>query len=579
MLRMRHLLLILLVCICSTPVYAEITVAVVIEGLERKLEDNVRLFLSIEQQKDHALLSEGRLQRLHKKATQEIENALQPFGYYRPLIVAELSHPEQDFWQAKYVVDPGPALKIAAINFTISLQMQEDGAFSRLLREIPLRVGEVFNHIDYENFKSSLAKLASERGYFDARFSEHRVEIDLQSYSASIHLNFEGGPRYSFGEVELEQDVLNENFLRRFIPFEKGTPYTVNQLIELQHALNDSDYFRNAEVALGEITPGSLEVPVKVTLTPRRRNHYSFGLGYGTDTGARTKIGWEIPRVNPKGHRFDSEAKLSEIGHSLGLRYRVPVLNPRTDQLIYSAGLVNEETDTSESTIRTIGVSLKRSRGEWRESVSINYQDEDFIVGADRGNSVLLMPGINWTRTWGSDFIYAVDGLRFDIGFRGATTDLVSDTNFFQADGGIKAITSLGSRDRVIARGSLGAIETEQFENLPTSIRFFAGGAQSVRGYAYNSLGQLDSSGEVVGGRYLMVGSLEYEHSLDDTWGLALFYDAGNAIDDLADKLKVGAGFGLRWKSPIGPVRIDLASALSNRGQPWSLHINIGPDL
>lgn len=579
MLRLQHLLLILLVCICSTPVYAEVKVAVVIEGLERKLEDNVRLFLSIEQQKDHALLSEGRLRRLHKKARQEIENALQPFGYYRPTIESELTHPEEEYWQAKYIVDPGPELKIADIIFTISEEMREDSSFTRLIETMPLRVGDTFSHITYEDFKSSLAKLASQRGYFDARFTEHRVDVDLQSYSASIHLNFEGGPRYSFGNVELQQDVLNEDFLRRFIPFKKGTPYTVNQLIELQHALNDSDYFRNAEVSLGKLTPGSLEVPVKVVLTPRRRNHYSFGLGYGTDTGARTKIGWEIPRVNPKGHRFDSEAKISEIGHSLSLRYRVPVLNPRSDQLIYSAGLVNESTDTSESTVRTVGVSLKRSRGEWRESVSINYQKEDFVVGTDRGTSVLLMPGINWTRIWGGDFIYAIDGLRFDIGFRGASTGLVSDTDFFQADGGIKAITSLGSRDRIIARGTLGAIETQKFEQLPTSIRFFAGGAQSVRGYAYNSLGQVDSSGAVVGGRYLMTGSIEYEHSFNDTWGAALFYDAGNAIDDLADKLKLGAGFGLRWKSPVGPVRIDLANALSNDGQPWRLHINIGPDL
>lgn len=572
-------LLALLICFYSNTLFAQINVSVEIRGVNGVLADNVRLFLSIEQQKSHTLLSEGRLRHLHKKAQQEIVKALQPYGYYRPEIKTELTQSTPEQWQAIYTIDPGPALPVGEFNLIISEEINKDSEFQALIKELSLHKGDAFSHLKYENIKSSLARLAAERGYFSARFIEHRVEIDLDIYEARIHLHYDGGPRYRFGKVLLEQDVLKPELLQRYIPFERGAPYTLSELIDLQQALNDSDYFRTVEVSPGQPQVGSEEIPITVTLTPRKRHRYSLGLGYGTDTGARAKFGWDMPRLNRRGHRLNTEASVSQIGYGLSIHYRVPVLNPRTDQMVYSAGIINEKTDTSDSTVRTIGATLNRSRGQWRESVALNYQQEEYVIADVSGVSTLLMPGVNWSRTWGRNFIYTLDGLRFDIGLRGASKKLISDTDFFQLQGGIKAINPLGQRNRVIARGRLGGTWTQDFYQLPSSVRFFAGGAQSVRGYAYQSLGPVDDNGKVVGGRHLMVGSIEFERSLKGKWGVALFYDAGNAIDNIADKLERGAGFGLRWKSPIGPVRIDLASAVSRDDRPWRLHINIGPDL
>ncbi len=579
MYKAQRMLLALLSCLCSATVFAQIDVTVDINGVDQRLEDNVRLFLSIEQQKAHALISEGRLRRLHQKAPLEITKALQPFGFYRPVIEAKLSQSAPDSWLASYTIDPGPALPVAVFDFALSAEMADDPAFVALVAKLPLQQGAAFNHLVYEDTKSSLAKLAAERGYFEARFSEHRLEIDLNAYEARIELHYEGGRRYRFGEVLLQQDVLKPELLSRFIPFETGSPYTLNQLIDLQQALNDSDYFSTVDVSPGEPQVDSAEIPITVVLTPRKQHRYSLGLGYGTDTGARAKFGWERPRLNQRGHRFNTEAKVSEIGYSLSAHYRVPVLNPRTDQLVYSAGVVNEKTDTSDSTVRTVGTRLNRSRGHWRESVSLNYQREEFIVADDFGRSILLMPGVSWSRTWGGNFIHTLDGLRFDIALRGASESVVSDTDFLQLQGGLKGITPLGHRNRMIARGRVGSTWTRQFHQLPSSVRFFAGGSQSVRGYAYQSLGPLDASGKVVGGRHLMSGSIEFEHSFNGKWGVATFYDGGNAIDNISEKLERGAGLGLRWQSPVGPVRFDIATAVSQPDHPWRLHINIGPDL
>lgn len=558
---------------------AQVKVNVVIDGVPGEIADNVRLFLSIEQQKNDVLLSEGRLHRLHEKSTVEINRALQPFGYYQPTIKKSLKRAENNGWVARYTIDTGPGITVHILDIKLTGDITSDPEFQSYMREIPLHVGDRFNHIVYDGIKSELARLAAERGYFSAQFTDHRVEIDLEEYEVNVYLHFDGGNRYRFGKIITQQDVLVPDLFQRYIPFEQGTPYTLNLLLSLQQALTDSDYFQTVEVYPLIAESQNYEIPITINLTPRKERRYTLGLGYGTDTGARTKLGWESPRINRNGHRFNAEARYSEIGYSLSARYRVPAFNPRTDQVIYSTGVVNEKTATSSSTVRSVSASLLRSRNAWRESLSLSYQKETFAIANDRGRSNLLIPGTNWNRVWGKDFINTLDGLRFDIGFKGASQHIASDTSFFQAQGSIKTITPLGDTNRIILRGQLGSTWSQGFNELPSSLRFFAGGTQSVRGYRFQSLGPADADGNIIGGRYLMTGSIELEHSFNTQWGVAVFYDAGNAFDNLDDKLERGSGLGFRWRSPIGPVRFDYASAISRDGKPWRIQINIGPDL
>jgi len=571
-----------LIIVCyfyCTSLYAQVGVTIEIKGVTDEIATNVRLFLSIEQQKSHTLLTEGRLRRIHNKAQQEIVNALQPFGYYRPVIDSKLTQPSPNQWLATYTINAGPPLLISQLKLIVKGGAKSDTEFKTLIEGVPLHKGNIFNHATYGAVKSSFINLAVERGYFRAKFIQNKVEIDLNVYEARVYLEFDSGPRYLFGEITIQQDVLDQDLLQRYIPFKKGSMYTLSKVIELQHALNDSNYFNSVEVSSGKPLDKSTEIPINVSLKPRKKNRYTFGLGYGTDTGARAKIGWEKPRVNKKGHRFNTEAKVSELGHSASAYYRVPILNPRTDQMIYSIGETNEKTETSDSTLRSIGAALNRNHNDWRESIAINYQQEEYIISNDRGDSTLLIPNVNWSRTWGNNFINTIDGLRFDIGFRGANKSLLSDTDFFQVQSGIKVISSFGQYNRIIARGRIGSTSTQEFNQLPASVRFFAGGTQSVRGYEYQSLGPKDVNGKVIGGKHLMTGSIEFEHSFSNKWGAAIFYDAGNAIDNINDKLERGAGIGFRWKSPVGTIRIDIANAVSRDDNQWRLHINIGPDL
>ncbi|MCP4979222.1 MAG: hypothetical protein GY935_01855, partial [Gammaproteobacteria bacterium] len=170
-------------------------------------------------------------------------------------------------WQATYAIDPGPPLPIAEFNFTINPEMAQDPKFADLLEKRTLQTGSKLNHLEYEEFKEELAKLAAERGYFDAKFTEHRVEIDLDAYVARISLNYAGGTRYHFGEIVVIQDVLDDDLLQRLIPFTRGDPDTLAKLAELQQALNDTFYFQSVEVSAGRPREGSNEIPIEVTLT------------------------------------------------------------------------------------------------------------------------------------------------------------------------------------------------------------------------------------------------------------------------------------------------------------------------
>ena len=553
-------------------------VTVEIVGLDAQAEANARQFLGIARQDDIEDLGPARVRRLHRNAAGEIAAALKPYGYYRPTVDSRLLREADDRWRAIYTVTPGEPIRIASVAFTLGGEMSEDPEFVGLVEDGKPEVGEVFSHLEYEGFKSSLARLANERGYFDARFVTQRVEIDTTAYEVRVFLEYAGGQRYRFGEIQVDQDVLDDELLNRFVPFVRGDPYLLDRVIALQRALNNSDYFQVVEITPGEPEAETLEVPIQVRLVARNRHRFDIGAGYGTDTGARAQFGWQMPRINTRGHRFDTRLRISEIGHSLLANYRIPVLDPRTDQLIFSAGEVEEEFDNGVSTVRTVGVSLGHSRGAWRELLSLEYQREEYPAGEERDKSELLIPGIGWSRTWGGDFINVLDGLRYDLQLRGADDGWVSDTSFAQLETGVKFITSFGPRDRVLARGWLGTTEASEFERIPSSLRFFAGGSNSVRGYSYQSLGPTDADGDVVGGKHLMTGSIEYEHYFDDRWGGALFFDVGNAMDSLGDDLERGAGFGLRWKSPVGPVRVDLGNAITGSGN-WRLHIFIGPDL
>ncbi len=574
----HHGLALIIAVFYIQPAEAALNVSVVIEGIEGELKENVRALLSIEYQKNHPDLTENQLWKLHKQAPDEIRVALQPFGYYGPDIKADLVRKESG-WNAVYSITPGNPVIIDNVELLITGPGRDHERFKKLAGSFPVRKNAVLNHPDYEKAKRLLHDTAMNFGFLGAKMLKSTVEVHAGQAVSNIIIHFDTGPQYRFGKVTFAQNGLSQEFLDRFMPFRQGEPYLVSKILDFQSALNNSDYFESVEIAPRAGSPEEIEVPIEVNLVPRRRHKYKFGLGYGTDTGLRGTAGWEISRINDTGHRFGITLKVSEIKSGIVGEYTVPLRDPRTDSLAFTAGYSREDTQTSFSEKLFGGIRFNHVRAGWKESLSLDYEEELFTIAGDEGRSTLLIPGIGWTKVWSDNPVQTKRGLRIFLDARGAHESILSDNSFLQIRSQMKYIRRLWAGSRIIMRAEGGVSVVSEFSELPASVRFFAGGDQSVRGYAYNSLGPEDESGDVVGGRHLIAGSIEYEQNVSGDWSAALFYDAGNAIDSISDPIESGAGFGVRWQSPVGPVRVDLAFPLSGSDKDWRIHLVVGPDL
>ncbi|NKE73225.1 autotransporter assembly complex protein TamA [Candidatus Manganitrophus noduliformans] len=559
--------------------WGEEKITVEIEGVEGALLENVQAYLSLEE--PPSPLTESTLRRFYRQAPEEIHQALQALGYYQPRIDSELTRAEER-WVARFKIDPGPPVRVARIDLTVTGEGRGDSAFDELLAEIPLREGETFHHGEYERTKEMLQNLAAERGYFDARFMTHRAAVDLVKNEAAVEIGFDTGSRYRLGEVRFKQEepAFDPRFLARFVPFEPGEPYHADQILALNSLLVNSAYFARVDLRPLREEAADHTVPIEVTAIARKQYALSIGLGYGTDTGPRAILGWDNHRVNEWGHRFSSELELSVLRQSLTADYQIPLRRPATDKVDLQAGIQREETETAESRLAKIGVSRSVLRGSrWIETLFLNYQSETFEVGGEVGHSRLILPGVTWTRTLADGSLNPRRGSRVSFTVRGTDEVLFSDIRLLQSEVRAKIIRPVRSSGRILLRGEFGWTSVSNFNDLPVSLRFFAGGDRSVRGYGYNTLGPENESGEVIGGRYLATGSVEYDYRIAEQWGVALFYDIGNAANDWDLNPQDSVGVGGRWYSPVGPIRVDLAYALDRPGFALRVHINMGPDL
>jgi translocation and assembly module TamA len=552
-------------------------VDVSIEGVEGPLLDNVQAMLSIAGDRLDEEAPERAVRRLHRRAPDEIRRALEPFGYYAPTIDARLSAQEGD-WTATYRIEPGERVRFSEVTIDIRGPAADDRAFAELREELTLRAGEPLVHADYDDAKRRIMQLAATRGYFDADWVRSTLRIDPDALEARAELILESGTRYAFGEVSFEQSILDEGFLRDYVPFKPGDPWESGKLLDLQYALDDSDYFLRVDVRAQRDRARNERVPVRVALEPRPRNRYTFGIGYGTDTGARISAGWENRRVNRSGHSFDTRVELSEIGNEVSARYRIPLDEPAREQLILESSLGTEEFGDGETRQFEIGAQRVERRGRYQSTVSLDYQRNEDTIGDETTRRNLVIPGAGLVYSRFDDPVYATRGYSLGGFVSGGTETFGSDVSFLRGRLTGHGVTRLWDGARLLLRGEIGTVDVNDVDRLPLSQRFFAGGDSSVRGFAYQSLGPKNEEGDVVGGRHLAVGSIEFEQLIVGDWGGAVFMDAGNAMNDWDTPLRRSAGIGLRYRSPVGVFRVDIARP-TDGDESARLHLSLGVDL
>ena len=548
--------------------------AVNVEPSNRALRENVENYIG-----ELGDRSERELLRYSRIAQQQAQKALQALGYYNGQIESEVTGGEKPRLTLR--IEPGEPVRLR----NVTVRVEGPAAELRVFR-VPrntLNAGAVLNHGQYEEVKQQILNQASRYGFFDGRFKSQRLAVDPAANVADVELVFDSGPRYVLGDVRFEGDSpFDPDLLARMVPFEAGTPYDSELVADLNQAMQSSGYFEGVRVDANPANAEQQRIPVAVQLTTREPRTLGFGLGYSTDVGPRMRFDFLRHWVNPQGHSYGIESELSAPRQNVGLYYDVPLDPPLTDKLRYAAGYQYEQLadNDSLSQLLTVGPEWHRKLPSgWQRVWSLKWRHEQYELGDDSGTSTLLMPGIAYSYLRSDNRIDPSRGYRLEFELAAAKEGALSDADLIHANTTLKGLITLAERHRFLGRVQIGGNWTDEYTNVPPSLRYFAGGDQSVRGYDYQSLSPTNSDGDRIGGRYQLAVSAEYQYSVTDKWRVATFVDQGNAFNSLElPSLKSSVGVGVRWVSPVGPIRVDLAHPLDDDGGV-RLHFSMGPEL
>lgn len=566
--RIRRFLLVLLACLCGSVAHASIEIEVT--GVDAELRRNVLAFLSLERYKNRDSLDEALLERLQERAEREAIAALRPFGYYEATASVDLQQSSSGNWRARIDLIPGKPVNIATITLAIEGEGREDPLFKELLRNPGLQVGQRLNHGSYENLKNQLQRIASNHGYAEAKLLSHELIVDTGNYSAIVKLVMDTGPRYYFGTLGIEQRSIRDELLRRYLRFEEGKPFDTNQLLRSQFALDDSQYFANVEVLAGEPDQASRSIPVSVIAEPNRRNRYSVGAGYATDSRARGSLSWENRRLNNRGHRFRAELKAAQVEQSFGANYLVPIGDPALERLGFELSYVRDELGDLDTRTTRFQPSITQVRGDWQRVGFIALDRVRTITDGSNtrlkleDSSTLLIPGVSFTSVPRGYLGEALFSRSLFAELRGSSPALGAAGDFVQIRLEAERVINFAAQWHVLFRGQVGATLVGEVQDLPGTERFFAGGDRSVRGFGFSELSPLNAEGARVGGRHLLAGSVELIRDLPRNFSLAVFFDVGNAVDEFNDPLQYSVGLGLRFRLPVVTLGVDIAQPLTN---------------
>jgi len=551
-------------------------VRVEIEGIDNALRENVRVHVGEPVTDDPQIV-----RRFARRIPELAREAMEALGYY-DAEARVFSERDGEIRVLRLVVTPGEPVRIASVQVGLEGEAGQDAAFLALLNHLPLREGDRLHHGQYGRLIRAIENMASARGYFDGRFLVRRIEVDRAAHRADVIVRYDSGPRYRMGAVHFPETPLREVFLQRLVPFEAGTPYHVELLTRFNRNLLSSGYFSDVRVRPKHEEAGAdLQVPVEAMVVADAPNRIGVGVGVTTDVGPRVRLNWRRPWVNRHGHIFVAETELSEVRQNASLQYTVPLKPPLTHRLQFMGGWQSEDLKDTRSEKRTAGVQRERVlAGGWQMNNFLRWEQERFTQADVRGDSTLLLPGVGFSRTRARGGVNPDRGDHLFASVEGAHPAVVSDIYLARLRLQGKILRSAG-RHRGLARVEYGALTTEDFQRTPPSLRFFAGGDQSVRGYGYQSLSPRDDEGRLTGGRYLLVGSLEYSYAFAEKWRAAVFVDSGNASMDstFSEGLEQGVGTGIRWLTPVGPLRVDLAWGVSDPDRPWRVHLSMGAEL
>lgn len=569
-----------------------LTLQVNVNGVDDKLKKSIVADLHLVQAISEPKVTAARIHTLYDLSEEQIQETLQAHGYYNAKINKTLTETksstlDNEKWIASFTITLGAATTISNAYLTITGPGKDDPRVKNHLAMPLLSSGKILTHADYEATKEKILAEFNALGFLLADFTQSVMEIDRDTRTANVKFTLYTGKQYVFGKVTFVDGLYSTSLLNRYVPFHQGDPYDLNKLMQFQDNLEQSDLYSkvrfdpNANLQ----DPTDLSVPIEVRLVPKPRNRYTGSAGYGTDTGIRGSAGWLHRRTQTPGHRIFTYVTASKILHLAKINYIIPGEKPATDS--YILGTTGQEEFVQELYSRKIELYGNKvfKRGKLETNYGLNYFNETFHIIADTPNSTkqYLLPNARWIWINSYEILPYEYGTRFDFSLRAGVNGVLSSTSVIQAQLGLKQIWPVAPLTRFIFRSNVGTVTSKHFTTLPPSLRYFTGGDDTVRGYQYNAIGPRsikgDPNSENIGGKYLFIASGELERNIYQEFSGVIFFDCGNASMNFGGPLAMGPGFGVRYKTPIGNFRCDLAKPLNTVvNKHWRVHLTIGTD-
>lgn len=557
-----------------------------------EIKENVLIYLN----EVNAPVSQYEIDDYEQSLIQKAKKAVEAFGYYNSKVsVAPFKY------NANTELNVEISIVLNEIAIVTNVVMQHDISNINGLPEPLARVingtnalkGKPLNHSQYESLKNQLSTYALLYGYFDFQFILHKLLVlenaTNTASTGTVHWIFNIGERYKFGDLVFLSNTRGNDIATNVKPFKTGEYFEQSKVGEFSINLASTKYFSSAIARANVENAENKLVPIEVILKPKPKDLFKYGIGVSTDTGPRISIDWTRPWVNTQGNSLGASLYLSSPEQRLSLVYKIPKDNPLKDFLTYQVGV--KRTDENQTLSNTLTFAIQRQWGakdeiQWDKIGFLKIEQESFTQGLqDEETTLLVMPGFTLNRIRKRGEIFVDWGDRQQLTVEGASENLLSDIDLFKVTARTKWIREY-DRHRVVARGDLGLIATNDFSEVPSTHRFFAGGDQSVRGFGLNEVtdvNEVEVDGEIeyerVGGKFLAVASLEYAYRFAESWRAAVFFDAGSASETFGESLATGTGAGVHWLSPIGNVQIYIARGQSDFENTWRLHLVIGPGL
>ncbi|MGR2941231.1 autotransporter assembly complex family protein [Vibrio vulnificus] len=537
-----------------------------IQGLSKPLERNLEYHLMPLANTSANDIPVSQLSKL-------VRSALNPYGYYH----SKLSVQREPNDLIVLDVELGEVVLVAKSNIVVSGEASNDEDFLGLVNQAQLKQGQPLLHSEYDTLKRNLTSLAQKKGYLDGRFIESSLEVIPSMNQANVNLHFSSGSRYQFGSLSVPTSGIEPARIEIMRTFERGDDFDTLKLNQYQANLSETNWFRSVIVKADfDGISNNLEVPIEVIAEPNARNIVQVGGGYSTDLGLRASLNWSKPWYNTRGHSFETQAYASKAEQSLLLGYKIPTQNVLTDY--YGIQFESKHVDYRDTSSFSNDLSFEKHwqlDSDWQSTMHVRYLQERYQQASENNDSQMLLPGVTFS-------LLDRKNDQLEIKHRHVYSLEYSDPNFFsdsrllRIEGNSVLSWDISEKHKFHFRSNVGINVADALSDIPSSLRFFAGGDGNLRGYGYESISPRDENGDLTGARYMFTAGLEYQYQVYHQLWLGAFYDVGDAFNDSVD-WKSGTGLSLIWNSKYVPVKVDFAYGLdAPQGDQFRVHFSLG---